>query len=76
MSDYNGWSNWDTWNTNLYLNNDEGSYFAARAICRKDHRPSCEKDLEALAREIVPTSEGIDFNDVDWQEIIKGFNED
>ena len=27
MSDYNGWSNRETWCANLYLDNDRGSYF-------------------------------------------------
>ena len=26
MSNYNGWSNWDTWNANLWLTNDEIVY--------------------------------------------------
>lgn len=26
MSDYNGWTNYETWCVNLWWNNDEGSY--------------------------------------------------
>lgn len=79
MSDYNGWSNWHTWNTNLWLNNDESSYKEARRICRSAFAHSqwvTESAVRKLAESIIPKSEGIDYSQVDWKEIIKDFNED
>lgn len=29
MSDYNGWTNWETWNAHLWLSNEPGSDDAA-----------------------------------------------
>jgi len=31
---YNGWTNYETWNVNLWLNNDEGSYNVLRDILK------------------------------------------
>jgi hypothetical protein len=31
-TEYNGWTNWETWNTNLWMTNDEGAYETAREI--------------------------------------------
>lgn len=30
---YQGWSNYETWNVNLWLNNDEATYREIRALC-------------------------------------------
>ena len=35
-TEYNGWTNRETWLTNLWLNNDMGSYEQLQEICRKD----------------------------------------
>lgn len=34
MNTYNGWKNYETWNVNLWLNNDEGLYDLARRCGR------------------------------------------
>ena len=35
-TEYNGWSNRETWLVNLWLSNDMGSYEFLQEICRKD----------------------------------------
>lgn len=35
---YNGWKNYETWNVNLWLNNDEGLYNCARLYGNGDYR--------------------------------------
>ena len=35
-TEYNGWTNRETWLTNLWLNNDMGSYEQLQEISRKD----------------------------------------
>ncbi len=47
-TEYNGWTNRETWLTNLWLNNDMGSYEQLQEICRKDYlrrREHGEMDL-------------------------------
>jgi hypothetical protein len=69
---YNGWSNWETWNVNLWAMNEEPAY---RAVCAG--RPYTADSAETLARELFPdgTPDGADLGEVNWDEIARGWNE-
>ena len=75
---YNGWANWDTWNTALWLNNDEVTHKRARSIVRiyGYNERKCEYMMREVARYAIPRSEGIDFDQVDWDEVIADFKDD
>lgn len=47
---YNGWKNWETWNTNLWIANEEGWYNEAREIvARHTEEPEEGETLEGGA---------------------------
>jgi len=78
VSDYSGWTNWETWNVSLWISNEEGLYRAA-----KREQPFTEESAEAFVKEVYPKgtpdfeSEGGAkcYEDVDWKEIVEAFNE-
>lgn len=74
MADYNGWSNWHTWNANLYLNNDEVTYKNCRHACLSRTKETALGLLKYYARNVVPKTEGINFDMVNWEEIFNSFN--
>ena len=69
---YNGWTNWDTWNASLWLNNDENTY---------TQLTQCSKASEV--RELFLESfddgsnchDGIDYGCVNWYEIFESVGE-
>jgi hypothetical protein len=79
---YNGWANWQTWNTALWFQNDEGLY---RSILR-DARKVSDWDTNKIhaedAEEIIMshfdggvTPDGADVTNCDWDEIAGCINE-
>lgn len=81
-TEYNGWTNRETWLVNLWLSNDTGSYGFLQSICRK-HCETWEKaeELEAHFQDQledmyeVPSfwSDilGISLDRVDWYRVIE-----
>ena len=65
---YNGWSNWDTWNASLWLNNDQGLYNEALG--------KSASELRALVEDFGVTGDGFDVDAVNWDEVAEGFNDE
>jgi hypothetical protein len=53
---YNGWTNWETWNTNLWMTNEEGWYHEARAIVAR-HVTEADEE-QGTPREVDAYSAG------------------
>lgn len=67
---YNGWSNWETWNAALWLDNDEDIYKRSRNMEAEELEVFC-RDLWAQAH---CTPDDADLDKVDWEEIAKARN--
>ena len=59
---YNGYTNWETWNVALWLNNDEGLYRAYRNMVCDD--PLSPDDAERIVMDLLPDGTP-DFGDTD-----------
>lgn len=72
-STYQGWTNWDTWNANLWLTNDQYLYNAAMTC--QDARAVRALFMETFADSTRfwgehPYLDGINPDAVNWQEIL------
>ncbi len=79
---YNGWANWDTWNTALWFQNDEGLYNSILRDARKVADWDTNKIHPEDAEEIImshfdegETPDGADVGLCDWDEIADCINE-
>jgi hypothetical protein len=82
MSDktYNGWSNYETWNVNLWLDNEPGTYDEKREIVRTaTSEYKAAQALKDWVEEMMPDLGatmwadllGSALSEVDWDEIVE-----
>jgi hypothetical protein len=73
MADYNGWSNRETWNANLWLTNDYGHYRNINSIAADVKEPDrLGSWIRSYCVSQWPsgrTPDRCDLERVDWQEI-------
>lgn len=86
MSEYNGWSNYETWNVKLWLDNEQGASEEMRDMARRAKSESdLAKQIEAFVDEFKPDLlDASMFSDllnaalgeVDWDEIAASYYEE
>lgn len=75
---YNGWKNWETWNANLWLNNDELTYNTCLDLVKihKNNRLKTSQAIEELWLDITENgyvTDKITLHRIDFDEIAKTF---
>lgn len=71
---YNGWTNWSTWNVELWLDNDEGLYREKQRFIRLSYREIDGDAVRQYCIEVFPTGtpdmQGqIEMGSVDWDQL-------
>ncbi len=86
MEQYNGWTNYYTWNYKLWLDNDEGSYHywqeQARRLNVRELEQALEDELREAAGELLPDAScltdilGYAIKSINYQEIADHMKEE
>ena len=81
----NGWTNYETWNVNLWLDNDQCTQSDMERIVRHSRKPmEAEDALKAYVLDMMPELPPSMFSDilsaamseVNWREIVESIRED
>jgi len=76
MSDeYNGWTNWHTWNAYNWLTSDELVYIRARRIVKGPGKPIVRL-RHLLVNHTEALDDGVKTRKVNWQEVIDALHEE
>jgi hypothetical protein len=77
---YNGWTNWETWNSYNWISSDPGLWDMALDSMRCYDMNDIEDAAEQLRDEffliIQDLPDNIDPNEVDWKELAAAFMEE
>lgn len=74
---YNGWTNHETWNVALWLNNDEALYNAYRQQSGTFTPETAETFVRGLLPGGTPDFNDVsDYDQVNWAEIAEAMNEE
>ena len=85
MTTYNGWTNYETWNVKLWLDNEEGTYADTQHMARgardewelADELKSYVEDMAPdLGASMFADLLGAALSEVNWQEIAAAYIED
>ena len=77
MSDYNGYTNWATWNVNLWIANDEGLYLAHREYADRWSKEMAKQFCNEFMPNGTPDFKGpADYSDVNFDELVDLWNYD
>ncbi len=75
MADYNGWTNWETWQVNLWIDNEEPTYREKQRFLRRGKLD--DSQVEEFCREIFPNGtpdmDPGDMAKVNWSELAEAF---
>lgn len=77
--EYQGWTNWETWNMALWADNEEAMYkdrVATQKKIKKWDANSVKKFLLGYYPKGTPDMEPKEISKVNWKEIADSFNED
>ena len=62
-NEYQGWSNWETWNVALYIQNEEPLYRLAKSLRHKANPYGEFRYLMTDEFETTRTPDGVSYND-------------